>query len=219
LRLKRHRDEIYRKFSMLCIEMKFLYVAITRPKRRLIIYDDVADGRKPIQNYWERMGVVDVVTKEQIQNPDQLPEGFKNIFEKGQMVNEGSSKDQWRLQGIKLFKKKYYDAAIKCFQNSEDQDLVTRCKAYQAADLGTTFMSDADSDTWRAQVFKNITKQEKRRLLKEAKKLRSTSKKHYEQAGHMFAEIGMMKHAASCYYTAKAYGKAGEIFQELKQYG
>jgi ATP-dependent exoDNAse (exonuclease V) beta subunit len=64
LRLKRHRDEIYRKFSMLCIEMKFLYVAITRPKRRLIIYDDVADGRKPLQNYWEKMGVVDVVTKE-----------------------------------------------------------------------------------------------------------------------------------------------------------
>ncbi len=48
LKLKKHRDEVYRKFSMLCIEMKFLYVAITRPKRRLIIYDDIADGRKPI---------------------------------------------------------------------------------------------------------------------------------------------------------------------------
>ena len=127
---------------MLCVEMKFLYVAIMRPKRRLIIYDDVAEGRKPIQHYLERMGVVDVVTKEEIQNPDQLPEGFKNIFEKSQMVNEGSSKDQWRLQGIKLFKQKYYDAAIQCFQNSEDHDLVTRCKAYQSADLGTKVMSD-----------------------------------------------------------------------------
>ena len=51
---------------MLCIEMKFLYVAITRPKRRLIIYDDVADGRKPIQNYWEHCNVVDVITKDMI---------------------------------------------------------------------------------------------------------------------------------------------------------
>jgi len=48
LRLKKHRDEVYRKFSMLCVEMKFLYVAITRPKRRLIIYDDAIEGRKPI---------------------------------------------------------------------------------------------------------------------------------------------------------------------------
>jgi len=48
LKLTKERDEIYRKFSGLCIEMKFLYVAITRPKRRLIIYDDAADGRKPI---------------------------------------------------------------------------------------------------------------------------------------------------------------------------
>lgn len=29
------------------------------------------------------MNVVDVVTKEQLQNPDQLPEGFRTIFEKG----------------------------------------------------------------------------------------------------------------------------------------
>jgi hypothetical protein len=52
LKVKRQRDEVYRKFSrkfsMLCVEMKFLYVAITRPKRRLIIYDDAVDGRKPI---------------------------------------------------------------------------------------------------------------------------------------------------------------------------
>ena len=49
---------------MLCIELKFLYVAITRPKRRLIIYDDIAEGRKPIQQYWEKLGVVEVITKE-----------------------------------------------------------------------------------------------------------------------------------------------------------
>jgi len=47
-------------------------------------------------------------------------------------------------------------------------------------------MSDADSDTWRAQVFKNITKTEKRRLLKEAKKQKTLAKKHYETAGHLF---------------------------------
>jgi ATP-dependent exoDNAse (exonuclease V) beta subunit len=66
LKLKKQRDEVYRKFSMLCVEMKFLYVAITRPKRRLIIYDDAIEGRKPIQNYWEKLNVVEIVTKDQI---------------------------------------------------------------------------------------------------------------------------------------------------------
>lgn len=100
---------------MLCIEMKFLYVAITRPKRRLIIYDDSADGRKPIQQYWERCGVVEVVTKDMIQHPETLSPRVRDIFMSGEMVSERSSQDQWRLQGIKLFKKKYYDAAVKCF--------------------------------------------------------------------------------------------------------
>ena len=62
--MSRGRDEVYRKFSLLCIELKFLYVAITRPKRRLIIYDEQAEDRKPLQAYWEKLGIVDVVTKE-----------------------------------------------------------------------------------------------------------------------------------------------------------
>jgi hypothetical protein len=66
LNVKRERKEIYRKFSMLCIELKFLYVAITRPKRRLIIYDDFVEGRKPIQNYWEKLGLVDFVTRDML---------------------------------------------------------------------------------------------------------------------------------------------------------
>lgn len=54
----------------------------------------------------------------------------------GEMVSERSTLDQWRIQGIKLFKKKYYEAAIKCFINSGDDDLVKRCQAYQEADVG-----------------------------------------------------------------------------------
>jgi hypothetical protein len=50
--------------------------------------------------------------------------------------------------------------------------LVKRCQAYREADLGTSKMSNADSDAWRVQVFKHISKTEKRRLLKEVKKQR-----------------------------------------------
>jgi len=39
---------VYRKHSSLCIELKYLYVALTRAKKRLIIYDDDAQARLPI---------------------------------------------------------------------------------------------------------------------------------------------------------------------------
>ena len=93
VQVNRQRDEVYRKFALLCIELKFLYVAITRPKRRLIIYDDQADGRKPIQAYWEKLGVVDVVTKDMVKNPEQLNPGIREIFEQGALMKESSTVD------------------------------------------------------------------------------------------------------------------------------
>lgn len=62
---KAHGDT-YRKFSSLCIELKFLYVAITRAKNRVIIYDDLLERRKPMQEYWTKMGCVNVVTKQML---------------------------------------------------------------------------------------------------------------------------------------------------------
>lgn len=39
LSLKTEFAEVYRKFSQVCTELKLLYVAITRPKKLLLIYD------------------------------------------------------------------------------------------------------------------------------------------------------------------------------------
>jgi len=127
--------------------------------------------------------------------------------------------DQWRIQGIKLFKKKYYDAATQCFRNSGDEDLVLRCKAYQEADLGTAKISEADSNVWKAQVIVSMQKPEKRRLLKEAKKERLVGKKHFENAGYLFEQIKMLRHAASCFFTAQNYPKAAQIFESLSFFG
>ena len=97
LTVTRHRDEVYRKFSMLCIDLKFLYVAITRPKRRLIIYDDVADGRKPIQAYWEKLGIINLITKDMIAEPETLDPMVREIFMTGALSKERSSQDEWRI--------------------------------------------------------------------------------------------------------------------------
>lgn len=41
--------------------------------------------------YWERLNVVDVVTKEMISQPETLQEGVRNIFMSGALQKERSS--------------------------------------------------------------------------------------------------------------------------------
>lgn len=68
----KNRALIYRKYSLLCVELKYLYVAITRPRKRLIIYDDKIKIRQPIQRVWEALGIVDVVYSHMLEN-DRMP--------------------------------------------------------------------------------------------------------------------------------------------------
>ena len=48
LHLKTEFAEVYRKFSQVCTELKLLYVAITRPKKLLLIYDEDTSLRVPL---------------------------------------------------------------------------------------------------------------------------------------------------------------------------
>jgi hypothetical protein len=56
-------------------------------------------------------------------------------------------------------------------------------------------------------------------LIKDAKKERSLAKKHFENAGFLFEQIKMLKHAASCFFTGKNFKKAAEIFESLGHFG
>ena len=58
--------EVQRRFQLLCTELKFLYVAITRPKNRLFIYDADTEARKPIENIWTKLDAVQRVTQEDL---------------------------------------------------------------------------------------------------------------------------------------------------------
>lgn len=73
LHLKDSRASVYRKFAQVCTELKLLYVAITRPKNLLIIYDDETEERKPIQDYWRKVDAVCFVEKKMMMDFALLP--------------------------------------------------------------------------------------------------------------------------------------------------
>lgn len=104
--------DVYRKFAQVCTELKLLYVAITRPKNLLIIYDEDQTLRNPIQNYWEKINAVHVLRNEMMLNHELIPEEVRSAFMMTQDLSlldtVEKSQLKWRLQGFRLFKAKFY---------------------------------------------------------------------------------------------------------------
>ena len=70
----------------------------------------------PIQRLWDVLQVCNIVTTTMIER-EELPAEIKTMFsEQGYLGGEQSTTEEWRVQGIKFFKKKQFDQAMKCFK-------------------------------------------------------------------------------------------------------
>ena len=127
LSLKRERGEVYRQYAQLCSELKFLYVAITRPKKVLIVYDEDNKLRLPLQTFLSKLNLVEVVSKDMLQDHSLLKQEVFEMFHQQQMEHVQNSPWEWKMQGISLFKKKFYHSAMQCFRNANEPNLVLRC--------------------------------------------------------------------------------------------
>ena len=85
------------KHFLICSELKLLYVAITRTRKRLWICEDNYDLSHPVFDYWKQLGLV------QVRQLDSLCSGSqkKDSLCSEEMQKE-SSTDDWRLRGIKV---------------------------------------------------------------------------------------------------------------------
>lgn len=69
-------------YAELCSDLKLLYTAITRPRKTLIIYDEDPTCRKLIERMWENLGIIQIVTKNLIEEEALNPSADTNIFKK-----------------------------------------------------------------------------------------------------------------------------------------
>ena len=206
------RTEIQSKFSSLWNELKHLYVSITRPKLRLLIYDEDSKSRNSITEYWETCGVIDVVRKGEERSHPVLKGGFEA------MADEANSRNEWRNIGIKLFKKKFYLSAVSWFEKSCDDDLKYKCHAYHHADKASNLESEAESLIYAAKNNKSLKKFEKKIKKTEAKKLKIQVKEEFHKSAEMFEKISSFRQSAQCYYTSGNFKKAAELFTVNKQF-
>ena len=69
-------------YAELCSDLKLLYTAITRPRKTLIIYDEDPTCRKLIEKMWENLGIIQIVTKNLIEEEALNPSADTSIFKK-----------------------------------------------------------------------------------------------------------------------------------------
>ena len=117
------------KHKILNSELKQLYTAVTRARAKIWFFDEDEENRRPVFEYFEQLGLADVVTVEAgTQESSDGAQSLENMFSKE------SSVEEWKKQGAFFYSKKLWKVAEKCFTISGNVEMSQRCKAYVQAD-------------------------------------------------------------------------------------
>ena len=202
------------QYSLLCTELKMLYVAITRPRKRLIIYDQKSESFQFLLNYWQSLDTIHLLHF--IQQPDRFDILTSTGEEVMGTIAEKTGKLAWRAQGLRMMKHRFYEQAIKCFTYSEDAVLRQRAEAYNLANTGATLLSKSQSELEvRKASNATVTKAQKRQV-REDKQLALVK---FAEAARQFETLGLIKNAAKCYFSAKENARAAELFERVEAWG
>ncbi|XP_061353992.1 uncharacterized protein LOC133298681 [Gastrolobium bilobum] len=109
-----HRSFDDSKHNVLCSELKQLYVALTRARKRLWICEDAEEFSRPMFDYWKKKNLV------QCKNLD------ASLAEK---MKEASTTEEWKSRGMKLYFQNNHDMATVCFERAGDSEWVKISKA------------------------------------------------------------------------------------------
>ncbi|KAJ4972465.1 hypothetical protein NE237_005639 [Protea cynaroides] len=159
------------KHNVLCSELKQLYVAITRTRQRLWICENIEALSRPMFDYWKKLCLVQV---------KQLDGSL------AQAMQVASSKEEWRLRGIKLFNEGNFERATMCFERAED---IYRQKWAKAAGLRAAAdrMHGSNSGMRRIALL---------------------------EAAEIYEAIGRAESAAKCFIELEEFKRAGMIYME-----
>lgn len=198
------------KLSLLCTELKHLYVAVTRPKKNLIIFDEDPEKRRFMEEFWKYMDAVDIVDGNNFCGDKKIEKDFMAIAQQ-------TSGDAWRIQGERMMSHKFYDQAAKCFSVSGDKFLENKALAFSKANSASMIMTQAEALSDDINYYKR-TKNEK----EEIKKSKVQGESMFREAAQALLELSkvegsktMQKQAAQCFASGKDFFKAGKIYEEM----
>ena len=216
--------------NLLCSELKHLYVAITRARKNLYIFEQNTDKLYPMLRYWtKKVDPASDPTTEEAPESKEKQEGreFNELvriadikqFTKSKGIVESTSPEQWKEQGIVMLKNKFYIQAIQCFTYANHPRLLKKTQALQYTNEGGLLLKKHQLATT------SLTNQSTKGAPIKAKESEETVEGYkteairlYLKAAELFLEIQSIKSAAKCYGTAGEYEKAGELYQSIGLY-
>ncbi|RIA86623.1 hypothetical protein C1645_325835 [Glomus cerebriforme] len=194
----------HEKHYILSSELKHLYVAVTRARQHIWIFDKNTEWSKPIRTYWDHHGLVKV-----IRNMNEIST-FPTLAKK-------SSSHEWNRRGRKFFEHQQYEQAIFCFEKSGSEEFHKIANAYRLQQIARASVNDSDEITIKsnfiraAQAFKKCS-----RPIQAVSCYQDIDM--YDEAGNVYAEWKMFEPAAHCYRKAKIWHKSGKYFEKVKKY-
>ncbi|CAM0903002.1 unnamed protein product [Alopecurus aequalis] len=159
------------KHHLLCSELKQLYVAITRTRQRLWICENTDDHCRPMFDYWKKLCLAEVRLLD------------SSLIE---AMRTGSSTDDWRLRGTKLFNEGQFEMATMCFEKAGDE---YREKWARAAGLLATSERVMATNLEKANAS-------------------------LQTASEIYESIGMHEKAAICYINLGDFKRAGMVYMQ-----
>ena len=197
-------------------ELKFLYVAVTRARSRIVIYDEIinVDASKHKRGYfdsvWQSLDLVSFSN-----NEGEVLEF--NLFSKADKSKERS---KWIKEGFEYMQRGLYDYADICFTSGEFQKGVSLARlCRQAIQLKRDYYlllavtSNVESEMIEMQEKKLAYKEE---LYQVAEKFKGFEV--YHQAAQCFSMINEFLRAAEVYEMMGDFSKAADYYVEIKQY-
>ncbi|CAG8476933.1 5442_t:CDS:10 [Acaulospora colombiana] len=192
------------KHYIISSELKHLYVAVTRARERIWIFDENAELSEPIRTYWKYHGLVKVV-----KGADELSV-FPTLAKK-------SSTSEWEKRGKSFFEQRLYDQAIFCFEKSENKEKLDLSNAYYLQQIARDSIYDSDEEVVKSNFISAALQ-----FIKCSRPTQAAScymsVNMYEEAGDVLVEWKMFEPAADCYHKGKIWRKAGEYYEKANKY-
>ncbi|CAB4428030.1 unnamed protein product [Rhizophagus irregularis] len=200
----------HEKHYILSSELKHLYVAVTRARQHLWIFDEDSELSEPIRIFWgkdgwDKSGLIKVI--QSLEELNTLPTLAKK-----------SSSHDWNRKGKLFFERRQYELAKLCFSKSGNEMGFKLANAYNLQKIARSSLA---SNSYEANVKSNFISAAKAfetcsRPVQAASCYKDIGMNR--EAGDVYERWDMFEDAAYCYLEAKAFDKAGKCFEKAEKY-
>ena len=180
------------KHRILCVELKLLYVLLTRARQHLLIYEYNMEHVTPMLKYWcEEKNEVLVEERE-------LDDDIRDMF------RSSSSPAEWKQRGEQLFERKQFLNARLCYERADDTLLMRLC--------------DAHITEQKADQLALNKPPESQKLFKEAAVMFIALPNQKQSAVRCFEKAGAWSQAAQIYLDMNKYSDAARCFTKCRMW-